>query len=486
MGGGVRVRYSGLILFAGNLASFLLGFVFSVLIARNLSLEDMGVWFFLGSVLAYFEIVEKALPYWATRDSARGEMITRTSIFVNFLVSLPPTLLFMLLSPFFSSLIDAPLTVFLIGGLLIPLYYVSSAEVAVITALCPHLSGPRAIIIDAVKIVLSLVLLGYGLPGILFAVVVANLVFIVYGWVVLRRWMEPGLKLKWAWRRLRHFWLPLQRHIAGYVKQAADVFILGAMTSAVALSSYGIALTISRTFKAANSLTSAIYPKLISKKGMLTMRELESVFKFQYMFTVPMLVGGLVLAPNLITIFGSKYLEGVPSLLILIPSGFMGTVSNLLRNLVRGAERVDETLEVGFGRLLRSRLFLAEAASYLSMATIIAASILTIPMIGAMGAAVARLSSDIISLTFFTALYSRVFPLKPALSGVFKPAAAALPMAVLLFLFPPVGSVQTLLWIVWGALVYFATLYLLDAEARGLWRAARREVASRLHLFGED
>jgi len=34
-------------------------------------------------------------------------------------------------------------------------------------------------------------------------------------------------------------------------------------------------------------------------------------------------------------------------------------------------------------------------------------------------------------------------------------------------------------------LAYFTTLYLLDAEARSLWKAARREVATRLHLFGE-
>ena len=60
----IRVRLSGLALFAGNVLSFLLGFVFVVLISRNLSQGDLGVWFFIGSMLSYFQVLEKVLPYW--------------------------------------------------------------------------------------------------------------------------------------------------------------------------------------------------------------------------------------------------------------------------------------------------------------------------------------------------------------------------------------------------------------------------------------
>jgi len=485
MNGGIRVRYTGLILFAGNLLSFLTGFIFSVLIARNLLMEDMGAWFFIGSMIGYFEVMERALPYWATRDAARGMRVARTTIYVNFLVSLPAAILFLALSPFFASLIDTSVEVFAVSALFIPLYYVSVAELSIIRARAPHLAGPRSIIIDGVKILLALLLLPYGLLGVILAVLFANAVFITYGWIVIRGEFEERMNLGWAYRRLKQAWLPLQHLIAAYVKKAADITIIGVLTSATTLSSYGIALIISNTLSATRGLTSAIYPKLLESRGRIGFRELASVFKFHYMFTIPMLVGGFILAPNLITFFGSKYLDGLSSFYLLLPSSFIGTLIFLLRNLVQGVESVDEDLEAGFKMLVKSKLFASEAATYFSTASIILVSIMTVPYLGSLGAAIARMISNIILFILLLLLYLRVFSIRPLLFGMFKPLVSSIPMAVFLLYFSPVGSIQTLFFIGLGAMIYFVSLYFLDEEARVLWRAAVREVMSKLHLFEE-
>lgn len=475
----IRVRYSGLILFAGNILSTLLGFVFSVLIARNLTMEEMGAWFFLGGVISYFQVAEKILPYWATRDAARGGEIVLTSILSNLVISIPPTAIFLSISGLLASIMNTSQLVFIIGGLLIPIYYLSSGEMAVINALFPQRAGPRALIIDGVKIILSLLLLRYGLVGVLAAVTAANLAFAAYGWLILRSRMEPAVRFDWLKGRLKNAWLPLQRFIAAYGKQASDPVITGLLTSPTTLSVYGIALTISRTFKLTQSLTSAIYPKLLAEKG-ATERELASVFEFHYMFTIPMLIGGLTLAPNLITIFGSRYLEGLPSLLILLPSGFVSVLALLLMNLVRGFERVDEDVEVTAHKLLRSRLFAAETSQYISLAAIILGSLALIPLLGVVGAAIARLTSSIISLIFALILCRGLMPLRVAGAGILKPILASTPMTLLIYLLKPVGSVQTLLTILLGALVYFAALYLIDREVRVLGKAALGEVTRKL------
>ncbi|MCS7137532.1 MAG: hypothetical protein NZ941_04085, partial [Candidatus Caldarchaeum sp.] len=72
MSRGIRVRFSGLMMFIGNLVTLVTGLIFNVLIARNLEPAALGVWFFIGSVIPYFQVLEKAIPYWAGRDIPRG------------------------------------------------------------------------------------------------------------------------------------------------------------------------------------------------------------------------------------------------------------------------------------------------------------------------------------------------------------------------------------------------------------------------------
>lgn len=475
----IRVRYSGLINFMCNILSAFFGFIFGVLIARNLTMEELGAWFFLGGVISYFEIAEEIIPYWAKRDAARGREIVRTSILSNLMISIPPTIIFLSFSALFTSIMNISHLVFIIGGLMIPIYYLSTSEMAVISALFPEKTGIRVLIIDTIKIPLSLLLLRYGLVGVLIAVAAAYLAFIAYGWLTLKRQMESGIRLDWLKSRLKSAWIPLQHYIAAYGMQASDSVVTGLLTSPTNLSSYGVALTISRTFKLTHGLTSATYPKLLAEKA-ATERELASVFKFHYMFTIPMLIGGLILAPNLITIFGSRYLEGLPSLMILLLSGFVAILALVLMNLVRGFERVDEDVEVAAHKLLRSRLFAAEASQYLSLAVIVLGSFILIPLLGVVGAAIARLTSSIISLIFALILCRGFMPLKVVRAGILKPILASIPMALFLYFLKPIGSIQTLLSIFVGAIVYFLILYIIDPETRILGKIALAEVTQKL------
>ncbi|MHA1590191.1 MAG: hypothetical protein ACTSVA_06275, partial [Candidatus Njordarchaeales archaeon] len=309
----MRVRASGLILFIGNILSFLLGFIFTTLIARGLTSEDLGIWFFLGSVITYFKVFEKILPYWSSRDIPRGWRIAKTCLIFSFLISIPPMIVFLALSNLFASLIGSSQMIFLLGSLFIPIYYVTASLTSIIFSREPHKLGPKNILIDGVKIPLALIMLRYGLIGVLTSVIIANLAFIAYGLLVSKKFFEPKVDLRWVKMRIKQAWLPLHESALGYISSASDLFILGVLTSPIQLSFYGIAMTISRTLNSLTSLTSAIYPKVLGK-GFITNRETEELFRFHYIFATPMLIGGVVLAPNLINIFGSKYLEGLPML----------------------------------------------------------------------------------------------------------------------------------------------------------------------------
>ena len=127
MTSGIRVRLSGFILFTSNLLSFLFGFIFIVLISRNLSQSDLGLWFYIGSIITYFEFLIKVLPFWAMRDFARGRLIAKTSIISSTIISIPLTLTYLSLSGTLSKSSQTSIHPFLVASLLIPIYYASSS-----------------------------------------------------------------------------------------------------------------------------------------------------------------------------------------------------------------------------------------------------------------------------------------------------------------------------------------------------------------------
>jgi len=111
----IRVRLSGFALFAGNIASFLLGFIFIVLVSRNLSRGDLGAWFFIGSLLSYFQVFEKILPYWVIRDSARGVKLAKTSAISSLLISIPFFIGFIMASFAVADIVEIDITLFMIA-----------------------------------------------------------------------------------------------------------------------------------------------------------------------------------------------------------------------------------------------------------------------------------------------------------------------------------------------------------------------------------
>lgn len=484
MGSRIRVRFSGLVLFAGNILSFLLGFIFIVLVSRNLSQGDLGAWFFIGSLLTYFEVLEKAVPYWTLRDSARGVKISKTSAVAGAILSIPFMIGYAASSFIVSEVAGVGLTLFLIAGLLIPIYYASAPMTSVIYARYPHLAGLRNPIIDGVKIPLAVLLLPYGLGGVIFAVVVANLVYLIYALIIVRREFEEKLNFSWLRKRIRHMWLPLLRSASNYISSASDTFFVGALLSPVQLSYYGIGMTVSNAVKASRQFSLPFSVKVLSQEK-TTKSEVRSMLKFLSIFVIPMLVGGIILAPNLYGIFGQTYVKGAWILPPLLLASVFTSYSAILRGLLKGLEKADKDLEVGYGRLLRSMLFITDAVDYLFTGILVISSLILIPLIGMIGAALSRLAASITSFTIFVYMSFRHLSLRDHLVDLEKILAACIPMAGFLLLFKSSGTLMTLLSIVIGGSIFFAALYAIDEESRSLIKIVFNELSNKLLTFLE-
>lgn len=475
----IRVKLSGFILFISNLLSFLFGFVFVVLISRNLSQSDLGLWFYIGSIITYFEFLVKVLPFWATRDFARGRLIAKTSIISSTIISIPLTLIFLSLSGILSRASQASIHPFLIASLLIPIYYASSSINSIMYVRHPQKVGWRVPLIDGLKIPIGLYLLPYGLTGVIAAVVIANLVYVIYGIYVIRREIEKSFDKDWLKSRIRHFWLPIIQSAVGYVNSASDQFLIGTLLSPLQLSTYGVGVTISNAVRTSSQLSLPFSMSVLSKTS-TSREEVSSIMKFVTIFVIPMLIGGIILSRELFGIFGPIYRDSAWILWPLLSFAVLTSYSTIFYGIISGLEKIDYNLGVDSQTLLRSKLFKLTLIDYGTTATLIVLSMITIPWIGTLGAALSRLIVASISFTILFIMCLQYLMLKRILKDISLTALACIPMSLYLILFKPSGTILTLLTILIAGIIYFISLYIIDREARKLVKNLIKEVSQRL------
>jgi O-antigen/teichoic acid export membrane protein len=480
----IRVRLSGLILFMSNLLSFLFGFIFIVLISRNLSQSDLGLWFYIGSIITYLEFLVKALPFWATRDFARGRLIAKTTIISSTIISIPLTLIFLSLSGILSTASQAPIYPFLVASLLIPIYYASSSINSIMYVKYPQKVGWRVPLIDGLKIPIALYLLPYGLTGVLIAVIIANFVYVIYGIYVIRRDLEKSFDKDWLKSRVKHSWLPMIQSAIGYVNSASDQFLVGTLLSPLQLSTYGVGVTISNAIRTSSQLSLPFTMNVLSRTS-TSKEEVSSITKFVTIFVIPMLIGGIILSRELLGIFGPMYKESAWILLPLLSFAALTSYSAIFYGIISGSEKIDYNLEVDFKTLLKSKLFKLTLIDYGTTAVLIISSMMIIPWLGAFGAALSRLIAASISFTILSIMCVQYLKFTKILKDIVLTTIACIPMTVYLILFKPSGAILALLTISIATIIYFVSLYLLDKESRKLIRTLVQEITQKLFYLSD-
>jgi O-antigen/teichoic acid export membrane protein len=480
----VRVRLSGLLIFLGKILSLFTGFAFSVYVARTLSKDEYGLWFLLMSLVSYFQVAQSIMPYWGGRDFARGLDVAKTLIAANLIVGAAMWLLFLLLSPLMFIRVVGDVSALMVASLFIPVYYVEKSVKTAITARWPHKLAPRDVLIDVVKLMLVVALAAFiplRLVSVLVAVLAGYVCFIGYGLAVLRPALKGKVELSRVRRWLSMTWLPLYQEAGGLLVAASDALLVGLLMSPSSLASYGVALSIAGALKFTNFLYLALGPKILSR-GVAERADVANAYKATLIFAVPILAGGMVLAPDLIRIFGSRYLEGLSALILLLLSSFMEVLCGIPGVVVVASDRTDVERRVSFKSLLRSSMFRAHTLTYLSLAFMVSTLLTLVPRYGLMGAGLALLLTSafgsLINLAFLPGTREawRFLPAKFMLEC----ASASALMAVLLSFMPRGGTLHTLALIALGAAAYFAALAAISREARDMMRALWSEAVRRV------
>lgn len=486
----VRLRYTGLVAFLTRVGSLFTGLAFIVLVTRNLSVLEFGLWQYISILCGYLLFPNMLINYWSTRFTARGYNVGKTHVCLSASFSSAAILAFLAISVWGSKDMTTDVSVFFLASLTIPFLYLSQALEALAYGHRPELPQYGFVVFEVSKITLGIVfvlLLRMGFYGVLISVILAYAVQAAFLAIMQSSFLKGSLDWSIALQWIKSSWLPAYGMLPGTLSSfdALLVTILSGSTEPIAY--WKAAQVIFGMVGYSAYLASALYPKLLSGGGS---KDVETVLKLVLMFAVPMAIGAFILARPLLSILRAEYAVASDVVKVGVLFALISVVANVFSGAITGLESVDKEGQLSFRRLLKSRLFLVPSISmvassaYLVSLFIITQFILSYNIENAyiMIPFYANVSLLIINALVLLYLYSvlkKVLSFSFPVISLLKYVIASLPMTVVFYLYPPVGSLKTIAEALMGGGIYFSLLLLIDKETRELFAAGVKYVGNK-------
>jgi len=492
----IGLRSTGLTVFGGYIFSAFTGLLFLIMAARWLPPAQLGLWEVIIDLVTFSSYPLGIVTYWTTRDIARGRLVGRTSFAAGMAMSVLGLLLYFVVSIVTRSSragqAAASFLPFLLGSLLVPLSYFNAVTTSIVAGYRPAVQGYQLFVSEPVKIVVAyeaLYVYNLGVEGVILGLLASYLINSTFGAYMVRGATREQLQLSVAKRWLRRSWLPVVNSLPSLLL-IADTYIASLGFGTAIAGVYQPAFTVASIVGYSFYLAYALYPLLL-RGGNETLPAI--IIEFLLLFSIPMAVGGVVLAQPILHLFGAKYLAGSLGLSILSVMFLFQAVSLTVDQTLRGTEKVDTGDEKGFKSLMRSNLL------YVPLVNLCAALVYLVSMFTVLSFAFANGLGDSAAVALWAAVQlcttvffliikgrraSRSAQLVRAGSPVPYYLGAAAVMGVTLALLSRVllaSSAGTLVYglelcatVALGGAIYFGLLYAVEPRFRVMTRSILR------------
>lgn len=488
----IRLRYSGLIVFATQLLGVITGLIFTLLLTRSMTTAEFGIWTNIFDYTPYFIMLSSIIPFWVTRFTARDmEGTVITSTISQLVIGIIATVAYLPAIYFISNAIGTSqyLLIYLIAGFYVLTTYMITTFEAALTATKPHSTGYGFIIQEIVKVVVALIIiLGFHqiFLGAILALVIAPTVQTFYYTYLLRGFFKE--KIDWGYLKQWIKSSPVSLYnIAGTMILSAVFILLFIYGSAEARAYYQAALSFTTIVGYASSLAIAIYPKLLANS--CSKEDIGLSFKMVIMWAIPLATIVMTMAFSFLTVLNTTYSDGWPVLIALTVDTLISIIlAGFYTNILMGIEAFDAAGEIHFKKLIKSKIFKLFSIPYIQAAFALPATYLVLTQLAVDGpvttaAAVVAVMIAVHLGTFIAlAIRSRHSIHVPiAWVSIAKYIFAAFLMGAALVLAPTTTTlIATIAKTVAGFALYIVILLAIDEQARELARLVWNEVMANL------
>lgn len=493
----IRVQYSGFIVFAAQILSIATGLIFTLLLTRNMTKQEYGIWSNIFDFIGYFTLFSGLFPFWVTRFVARGkEGAVKTGLLANLIVGMVSMIIYL---PLISSIAGA----FNISGVYVALYIVASLQIinlhligaleSCVRAVKPQAIGYGLLIEEVCKISIAIVvIIGFHqlFLGAMLSLIAAASIQVAY----YVRLLVGDLRQRIQWNYLKE-WLKgssANLYNAAGNQLAAFIFILLFIYGGqAARGEYQAAATFASIVGYSSFLAFALYPKLLAKNSL---EDVSLSLKTVLMFAIPMTLIIITMSRSLLTILNVFYSAASPALILLTIDSFVLLMSQFYTSLLLGIETLDEEATISLSRLASSKMLKVFTLPYIQAAIALPATYYVLTRVAGGDSVQAVLYVTAINvfvhMVAFLGLYvivrksiRTVVPWR----DMVKYLSASIVAAIVLYLLPePTTILATIGKAAVGVVTYAALLLAIDAEARKLVVQIWHELKVVFNRFGKD
>ena len=481
-----------MILFVSKLLSIGTGLIFSLMIFRNTTTQEYGIYGNLADTLAYFTLPAMIIPFWTTRFTARNhEGSPKTGLTANLLLSTLLAAIYTLLLPVITAAfhVETYIIIYTIVAIQILEIYTLNAFEGILHATKPQTIAYGFLVFEICKVIIGYVLVvqqKLSLFGVVASVIIAYSLKLLF-YVKLTKGELHGT-IRWSYLKE---WLkasPINLYnIAGLRIAAFVLILLFIFAGEVARAYYGAALTIASIIGYSSLLAFALYPKLLSNTDL---QDISTSLRMVLMFAIPMTAGAIILSDSYVMILESAYRAARPVLIVLAMSTLCLSISSVFGTIVSGTEKIDEKAKIPFKKLIKTRLFLFYTLSYIKAAVSIPLTYFVLTSTAetaieaATGLAAIVLATDIPILYATYTIARKCVDFSIPWKNVAKYVVASAVMATVLLVIPhPKRIFYTLALTVLGGAIYIIILMATDKEARSLAKSIIQEILRITNLF---
>jgi O-antigen/teichoic acid export membrane protein len=468
--------------------SLITGLVFTLLLTRSLDKGQFGTWMFVDSVVGPFILISGIFPFWATRFAARGkEGAIKTAVTTNLIVGLVAATIYLPFLPLIMSgfqIDSAFMIVYILASISIQNTFLISILEGCLRAVKPQATGYGLLIEEVVKVSLALILI-VGLKQLLLGAII-SLVVASSIQAVFYVWLLGGyLKQKVRWIYVKE-WLKgstaFVYNAIGAQLFASTLYLLFLFGGADSLGDYRAATTFAVVIGYASSLAFALYPKMLAQEDRPD--DMALSFKTMLMLALPMSAVGITMSQSLLVILNASYGVAAPVLSLLIVDGLIVLISNFYTQCLMGTENFDEQGKISFRKLAKSKIFKVFTLPYIQAAIalpvaywVLTHSVFSDPALAAQSVVVITIFVHLLTFAAFYLYMHREVKIYVAWKSTAKYVLASLAIAGVLYVLPQTTTLTTTFAKVFsGAGIYIVLLYVIDADARKLFRQIWAEI----------
>lgn len=355
---GIRVTYSGLIAFVISLVSIITGLIFTIIVSRQLPIEEFGTWGIINGILIYPVMVIPTVTYWVTRETARGQKTAKTAIISSGILSIAGILIYITVSFFVGLQSEVDLSILLLASILVPVIFFDNTLSAINLGHKPQAVGYGTLAFEIIKIpfgLLFIYFLKFGLEGAILAVFLAYIGKIIVQTGFARKQLRNKFQKEYLIKWLKLFWLPTYRNFPSLLAMS-DVIIFSIITgSVVGVAYYTSARAIGTFVLHVRAFSTGLYPKLLETEKHEFLQ--ENLIKFFY-FAFPLCAFSITFAKPGLFILNPIYIDALPFVIFISLRMFLITLNKVLFQALIGIEGIDKDPQSTFRDYVKSKLFL--------------------------------------------------------------------------------------------------------------------------------